>query len=291
MVEDRSDLLANVSDTALWVAVYRAEESERPDALFHDPYARRLAGERGFALLDSMRKGRKYGWPMVLRTVIFDRFIEKCIAAGADLVVNLAAGLDARPYRMELPSTLTWIEVDLAEIIDYKSKVLAEETSACRLERISLDLADEEARRALFQELAGRGSKALVLSEGLLIYLEREQVEGLARDLAAAPAFRWWVIDLASPGLRKMMTRTWGAAMDRAQAPFRFAPEEGPAFFPPLGWRPVEIGNPFREAARTKRLPWFLRPLALLPDPKRWNPKRVWGGDLLLEHVEAPDSP
>jgi O-methyltransferase involved in polyketide biosynthesis len=39
--------IASISDTARWVAIYRAMEFERPDALFHDPYARRLAGERG----------------------------------------------------------------------------------------------------------------------------------------------------------------------------------------------------------------------------------------------------
>lgn len=290
MGRNQGDLLASVSDTALWVAVYRAEESERSDALFHDPYARRLAGERGFALLDSMPKGRKYGWPMVLRTVIFDRFINECLAQGAELVVNLAAGLDARPYRMELPPTLTWVEVDLPGIIDYKSGVLAGETPLCNLERVALDLAEESARRGLFAKLGRRGSKALVISEGLLIYLERAQVEGLTRDLVATPTFHWWVIDLASPGLRKMMTRTWGATMERAAAPFRFAPEEGPDFFLPLGWRPIETGNPFREAARMKRLPPLLRLFAFLPDPKRWNPNRIWGGDLLLERTEAPSS-
>lgn len=45
--------IRNISDTALWVAVYRARESEHPGALFHDPYARKLAGDRG------MEKGLK----------------------------------------------------------------------------------------------------------------------------------------------------------------------------------------------------------------------------------------
>ena len=40
-------LLADVTDTARWVAHYSALESERPDALFSDPFARRLACERG----------------------------------------------------------------------------------------------------------------------------------------------------------------------------------------------------------------------------------------------------
>src|SRR6185369_17641435 len=43
-------LVSNVSDTARWVATYRAQETARPDALFKDPFAERLAGERGRAI-------------------------------------------------------------------------------------------------------------------------------------------------------------------------------------------------------------------------------------------------
>ena len=109
--------LRNISDTALWVAAYRAEESERPDALFSDPYARPLAGPRAFQLLDQMPKGRQMSWPLVARTVMFDERIRERIAAGADVVLNLAAGLDARPYRMALPSQLQWIEVDRKSVV------------------------------------------------------------------------------------------------------------------------------------------------------------------------------
>ncbi|HEX5051508.1 MAG TPA: class I SAM-dependent methyltransferase, partial [Planctomycetota bacterium] len=55
--------IRNVSDTALWVAMYRAFESERPDAIFRDPYARRLAGERGEAIVSTLRHGRAMAWP------------------------------------------------------------------------------------------------------------------------------------------------------------------------------------------------------------------------------------
>lgn len=86
-----AESVRSVSDTALWVAAYRAEESERPDALFSDPLARRLAGERGFRLLDAMPNGRRFAWPMVIRTVLFDTLLRDRIAAGTDVVVNLAA--------------------------------------------------------------------------------------------------------------------------------------------------------------------------------------------------------
>src|ERR1700737_3371087 len=90
----------SVSDTAIWAAIYRARETDRPHALFRDPLARRLAGERGDRIAAAMRSQDRNEWAWVIRTYLFDRFIAEQVAQGADMVVNLAAGLDARPYRM-----------------------------------------------------------------------------------------------------------------------------------------------------------------------------------------------
>jgi O-methyltransferase involved in polyketide biosynthesis len=72
-------LISHISDTARWVAVYRAMETERPDAIFRDPFARRLAGERGEAIVRGMPKGRQMSWPMVVRTAVMDEIIMRCI--------------------------------------------------------------------------------------------------------------------------------------------------------------------------------------------------------------------
>lgn len=102
--------LTNISDTALWVAVYRARESRRPDAVFHDRFAERLAGRRGEEIVETMRVG-SLSWPMVVRTAVMDEIIVRSVEKeGVDSVLNLAAGLDARPYRLPLPKTLRWIE-------------------------------------------------------------------------------------------------------------------------------------------------------------------------------------
>jgi methyltransferase (TIGR00027 family) len=293
MPEPRTDsTLRNISDTALWVAAYRAEESERPDAHFHDPFARDLAGERGFQLLDEMPKGRTYSWPMVVRTALLDEMIRSSVAAGTDMVINLAAGLDARPYRMALPADLDWIEVDLPAMIEYKIGKLAGATPVCRLERVALDLSDAEARTALFARLRGQTSNAMIVTEGLLIYLERPQVERLADDLAAVPSFRRWATDLASPALLRTMARTWGREVAKAGAPFQFAPPEGPAFFSAHGWNPIEIHSSFHAAARLDRLPFFLRLLAkIFPERKSFNPRQVWSGVCLFESAAAGSRP
>src|SRR5205814_7790185 len=103
----------NISDTARWVAVYRARESERPDAVFRDPFAQRLAGERGQQIAALMPFAENNSWPFVARTWLIDRLISEQVGGGIDRVGNLAAGLDARPSRMDLPPSLQWVEVDL----------------------------------------------------------------------------------------------------------------------------------------------------------------------------------
>src|SRR5439155_765514 len=226
----REPLVRNISDTALLAAIYRARETERPDAHFRDPFARRLAGERGEQIARSMPLGSDSAWSMIARTYLIDRTIRAEIQRGADTVINLAAGLDARPYRMELPASLRWIEVDLPEILDYKEKVLREEKPVCALERIRLDLGDVRARRKLFEELGRKSTKALVITEGLIIYLTREAVAELAQELAGPPAFRAWIVDVASPGLLRMLKKRMSSELGQV-APFKFAPEQGPRFF------------------------------------------------------------
>src|SRR5262249_47764652 len=155
---------------------------------------------------------------------------------------------------------------DLPGILDYKEGILASAAPRCRLERVRLDLSDEPARRALFSRLASDSSRALVVTEGLIIYLSAEQVASLARDLASPPPLCRWAIDLSSPGLLKMMIKQAGRAVEAAGAPFRFAPPEGPDFFRPLGWAPVRV-SPLLKAARSQhRLPLLLRFFAALPE-------------------------
>lgn len=276
MLEAMEPLIRDISDTARWVASYRARESERPDAVFRDPFARALAGERGEEIARALPFTDETSWPFVARTYLFDRHIARHVKAGADLVVNLAAGLDTRPYRMDLPATLRWVEVDLPEILEYKEQVLADAKPVCVLERVPLDLSNHDARRGLFARLAREATNVLVVSEGLLIYLMRDEVSALGRDLAAAPSFRHWIVDISSPGLIQMMEQRMGDVMKQAGAPFLFAPTEGPAFFESCGWTPVEVGSLLKAARRLDRLPLFLRMVAMLPESSGAQGSRPW---------------
>ena len=283
--------IEHVSDTARWVAVYRAMETERPDAHFRDPFARRLAGERGEAIVQAMRQGQRMAWPMIVRTAVFDEIILECVRnRGADLVLNLAAGLDARPWRLELPESLRWVDVDLPGMVEYKAGVMAGERPRCRYEAIAADLADPAQRDDALSRAAEGATRALVVTEGLLVYLQPDDVGALAAALAARPAFRWWLTDLASPRLMKMMQRWWGKSVDQGSASFHFAPAESSGFFAPYGWREAAWRPTIEDAERLHRTPggmWLWKLIGRLQPQRKQEEMRRFAGNVLLERDDG----
>jgi methyltransferase (TIGR00027 family) len=200
----------SVADTALLTAHFRALETDRPDAHFCDPFARILAGERGAELVKGLPGPSLTAASCIVRTCVLDELVIQGIAEdGIDTVVNLGAGLDTRPYRLSLPASLTWIEVDAAEVLAYKKSKLRVYTPTCTLEAEHLDITDADERRGFLDRLCERANRALLLTEGLLTYLTREQVACLASDLRARPQFRWWLTDIvSSSALQRMASRT-----------------------------------------------------------------------------------
>ena len=281
--------IENVSDTARWVAVYRAMETARPDALFRDPFAERLAGERGQQIVGEMKQGRRMAWAMIVRTAVLDELIlDRVRNGGVDTVINLAAGLDARAWRLPLPPTLQWFDVDLPAMTAYKAEAMRGERPVCRYEAIAADLTSETARIELLRRLGGVARTALVVTEGLLIYLERAQVESLARSLHAQPSIRWWIADVASPRLLEWMNRSWGRNVAAGNAPFRFAPADTSGFFGALGWREIAFHSAMEDARRLHREMrgmWFWRLLGRFRSGVRREEFRRMSGIVVLERT------
>jgi methyltransferase (TIGR00027 family) len=273
----------NVSDTALWAAAFRAQETMRSDALFRDPFAARLAGPRGFEIAGALSTAaNSISW--VTRTYLFDEFLVREIANGVDLVLNLGAGLDTRPYRMALPRDLQWVEIDAPEIVAHKKTVLRGEKPNCSVERISLDLRDLDATRMLLRKLNQRAGKIVVLTEGVLIYLSAKDVAGLASELSGLNNFRAWVLEIVSPEVLQNMKLTSGVRIDTEEAPFQFGPAEGPNFFKPYGWKVGEVRGVLKTAVKLGRTPIEPQLSHLVPDsPDSGLP---WIGVCVLEPHE-----
>jgi methyltransferase (TIGR00027 family) len=278
-------LIRNISDTARWVAIFRAEESERSDAIFIDPYARRLAGERGEQIANAIEFSRKNSWSFVARTYLFDAFISEHVKLGYDMIVNLASGMDTRPYRMSIPSALKWIEVDLPEISAYKASVLANEKPLCQLQSIRLDLSDKKERVELFSQINDQCEKALIVSEGLIGYLNEADAAALAKDLSDQPHFRRWVFDLMSPGLLALAQKEMGSFLKEANAPLVFAPTEGEGFFLRYGWKSLESKSLLKTAATLNRLYDELIAFVAYPEPEGPKGDFPWSGVCLFENL------
>jgi methyltransferase (TIGR00027 family) len=273
MAEDSS--IKNVADTALWVATYRADESERPDALFHDRLAGMLAGDRGRRIAASMPYPAMMTWLLAIRTVAIDRLVLQAISLGIDTVVNLGAGLDTRPYRMELPSMLRWIEVDFPNIVTYKNEKLAAEKPVCRLERIAADLSDIPLRRRLFQQIGSESQSALIITEGVIMYLSSDDAAELSRDLFAVPSFHFWIQDYRQYATKQRMP----SSMKRLfkDSPFRFDKDDWLSFFVGHGWKIGEKILAYEESIRVKRpfpriFPWsYLMLIAPKKIQEKWR--------------------
>ncbi len=247
-----SSEIEHVSDTAFWVAAYRAKETERADALFRDPLAAVLLGERGRAIERQMPGRRLMYFIMVVRTCAIDRLILHALERGVDTVLNLGAGLDTRPYRMALAQTLRWIEADFPVVIAHKNERLAAETPGCKLERVAIDLSDRAARQALFRRVAERSQKVLVLSEGVIPYLTEEEVSRLAEDITAEPKLAFWLHDYYSAQARRHRP-SWRKKLKAA--PFRFHAPDWFGFFAERGFTPLEKITIRDEARRIQRSP------------------------------------
>jgi methyltransferase (TIGR00027 family) len=257
--ENEPELFADVADTARWVAHYRALETERPDAIFSDPFARRLAGERGRRIAEALPE-LSLRWMIPVRARIYDELLLETLRDGtATAVLNLGAGLDTRPYRLALPAALRFIEADSPALLASKAELLAREEPRCALERVPLDLTDAGALGALLTRLDDEGARVIVLTEGVLAYLAESDVVALARALDAARSVRCWILEAALPEVLERARRAWGRALERGRAEMKFAPASGLDFYAPYGFTPACTRSLLEEAERFGRQMRFAR--------------------------------
>ena len=277
----------DISDTAFLTAFYRVLESDRPDAHFHDPYARILAGTRGEKVLQQMPQQEAQAPGCTVRTCVMDELIIQSVEQeGVDGVLNLGAGLDTRAYRLSLPSSLLWVEADFPALLDYKASKLTDIKPGCALKSVPLDVTNYRARQCLFRDIGSQAKKVLVVTEGLLVYLNPKQVAALARDLWAQPQLVWWLTDLASPTGLQLVQNSLGQATGTGEAKLLFAPAEGTNFFRQFGWETTEFRSFLEEGERLQRLVLPEALLALLSSPEHRESLRQLVGFALLRRLE-----
>ncbi len=276
-----------VALTARWIAAARANESARPNRLFDDPYAEALAGigqvggttggalRAGVSAIDDLivQTSRAFGAPfLAIRTRFFDEVLLHAVrAGGVRQIVLLAAGLDARAYRLPWPlGTRLW-ELDQPAVLAAKDAALAAVGAepSCERRTLAVDLAVPGWTETL--TAAGFDSRApsAWLVEGLLMYLNEAAVRALLAAAAALAAPGSWLgadlfntVVLNSPLLRPLI------GLVAAQgAPWRFASDDPAALFADAGWTATVTGA--REAgAGYGRWPFLVEPRRLRRMPR-----------------------
>jgi methyltransferase (TIGR00027 family) len=210
--------ITHVSDTALMVAACRALEFESGDGFVQDPFGARLAGARGMAMLRALPHPEMMRFGVSVRSRFIDELLLEALASKAiATVLSVGCGLDTRPWRLALPPELRWIEVDFAEILDYKEGLMAAENPRCRRERLTADLNDAAQRRALYA--AAGEAPALMITEGLLMYLPGATVEALAGEARRESGIAYWMCDINTTAFAKAINMDTARSVRNVQAP------------------------------------------------------------------------
>ena len=139
---DTWDLASSVGATATMVAAARAVATKAEDALIDDPFAEPLVRAVGVDFFTKLASGElrpadldvdnvsagmaRMTDNMAVRTKFFDEFFTEAAAAGVRQAVILASGLDSRAYRLEWPAGMTVYEIDQPEVIEFKTRALAD---------------------------------------------------------------------------------------------------------------------------------------------------------------------
>src|ERR1700756_3813757 len=192
-----------VGATALGVAASRAAETAGRDPLIRDDFARtlvsserpawaRLTGPE-LAWLDGDEHGQRVHRLGIayqaVRTHFFDEYFEDAVGAGIRQVVILAAGLDARAYRLDWPAGTAVYEIDQPKVLEYKAGILEQHGSVPTAIRrpVPADLRDDWPK-ALTTAGFDASQPTAWLAEGLLPYLPSDAQDRLFELFTALSA-------------------------------------------------------------------------------------------------------
>jgi methyltransferase (TIGR00027 family) len=272
--DDSWDIVTGVGSTAVIVAAFRAEEAKSPAPLARDEFAELLIST---PQLSELRESISSGWTSspeqqedylrlvsyhAVRTHFFDRFCSESSAAGIEQVVILAAGLDSRAYRLDWTPGTSVYEIDMPEVLDYKSGTLALNRVAPKvtLRAIGVDLRTDWPA-ALREQGFDAGRPSAWLMEGLLPFLDPQAQHSLFDQLDAlsAPGSRVGAEDYSGVGLKQAIakqrdagtpTTDSGLALDDVWS--EDAEVSSAAWFGARGWH-SEVLDSRRESERLGR--------------------------------------
>lgn len=260
-----------LGSTAYWTAAVRARETEREDALLHDPWAAALAGDVGLVWI-APRSAESVA-PIIIRTRYFDDFLQRIAQEqGITQVVLLAAGLDTRAFRLSWPEGATLFELDQPEVLAYKEEILrtAQAEPTCARHVVGVDL-QKPWTEALIKSGFEPQHPAVWLLEGFLFYLDNTVTTPIfdAVTNMAAPE-SWLGFDVInSLTLTSPLTIRWVEMQAQSGAPWIGTMDDPAAFLAQRGWE-AALTQAGATDAHYGRWPFPIIPAATPNIPHNW---------------------
>ncbi|MEU7023748.1 SAM-dependent methyltransferase [Streptomyces sp. NPDC048717] len=248
-----------VSRTAQWTAAARALETEREDRLFADPYARTVADQIGFELLERYAGGGTVPF-LAIRTTYLDRAIVKTVQErGIRQVVFLAAGMDTRFFRLPWPDGVTVYELDRPALLDAKADMLKDEPQPAGRTRITVPVDLTQDWTGPLKEAGWKSDEPVLwVVEGLLFFLPEQAVRTLISTLSAhaAPGSVLLGDVISKAALSNPLARSFMKALEEDGNPWLFGTEEPEQLLADCGWAVREVRQPGEDGAHFERWPY-----------------------------------
>ncbi|MFJ2937533.1 class I SAM-dependent methyltransferase [Streptomyces sp. NPDC087219] len=248
-----------VSRTAQWTAAARALETEREDRLFADPYARTVADQIGFELLERYAGGGTVPF-LAIRTTYLDRAIVRAVEErGIRQVVLLAAGMDTRFFRLPWPDGVTVYELDRPALLEAKAEMLAKEPKPAGRDRITVPVDLTQDWTGPLKEAGWKSEEPVLwVVEGLLFFLPEQAVRTLMSTLSAhaAPGSVLLGDVISQAALENPLARGFMKALEEDGNPWLFGTEEPETLLADCGWTVREVRQPGEDGADFGRWPY-----------------------------------
>ena len=129
------------------------------------------------------------------------------------------------------------------------------------MERLKIDLSIEESRNYILEKISSESSNVLVITEGVIPYLNNDEARSLAVALRSQPNFKYWITEYYSPEILEFL-RTPKRIQEMKNSPFEFYPDDWFNFFKETGWSEVEtkyFGVESQKLGRTPPTPGWLK--------------------------------
>ena len=236
------DIVTDVGISALAVAAARAIESHRPNRLMSDPYAELfVAAAKPPTPMPTRPADIADGspWPdMADYMGVRSRFFDEFLGGSSAQAVLLAAGLDARGYRLDWPSGAVVYELDMPKVLRFKQSVLDDHgvTPRATIRPVGVDLRDDWPT-ALLGSGFDRATPSAWLAEGLLPYLPDDAMQRLFTlvDQLSAPGSRL-AAEHTDRDIRELATRGPLASMAKESGLNVTDMVPGGKVFAPVRW-------------------------------------------------------